>query len=115
MASCPSRSTAPLCCCEVLKNFKHYSRRDLSCCFGTLYSRADANLLLAECESSLKYVSGDLSKVKVFGKWHDIPRKQVSHSNVLLTIPYGTVEKLHTQIGKILISQPKVKYIGPTN
>ena len=88
MASCPSKSAAPLCCCEGLKNFKHYSRRDLSCCFGTLYSRADANLLLAECESSLKYVSGDLSKVKVFGKWHDIPRKQVSH----------TVGKLHIQI-----------------
>lgn len=66
-----------VCCCKKLIDERHYSGRDMSCCFGTLYSRNDARLLLSQCESSLQYVTGKLSKVKVFGKMHDIPRKQV--------------------------------------
>lgn len=77
------------CCCPRLSLHKHYSANGLSCCYGTVYSRKDADLILAECESSLVYAVGAEKKVKVYGKWHEIPRKQVikqtftSYCNVL--------------------------------
>lgn len=40
-------------------------------------SKPEANSLLDWFEKNIEYFSGDLARVKVFGKWHNIPRKQV--------------------------------------
>ncbi|KAF6019212.1 ALKBH2 [Bugula neritina] len=69
------------CCCPRLSLHKHYSANGLSCCYGTVYSRKDADLILAECESSLVYAVGAEKKVKVYGKWHEIPRKQSAYGD----------------------------------
>ena len=37
-----------------------------------------ANCLLIFCEKNVEYFTGDLGKVKILGKWHAIPRKQVA-------------------------------------
>ena len=42
-----------------------------------MYSSVEANSLLARCEQELTYFDGDLAKVQIFGKWMNIPRKQV--------------------------------------
>jgi alpha-ketoglutarate-dependent dioxygenase alkB family protein 2 len=40
-------------------------------------NKKEADVLFKRLESELVYYSGELTKVKVFGKWHDIPRQQV--------------------------------------
>lgn len=40
-------------------------------------SKSEADELLDWFESTVEYFSGNLAQVKVFGKWHKIPRKQV--------------------------------------
>lgn len=41
------------------------------------FSIKEANELFEELENELVYFTGNLARVKVFGKWHDIPRQQV--------------------------------------
>ncbi|CAI9741355.1 DNA oxidative demethylase ALKBH2-like [Octopus vulgaris] len=53
----------------------------LDCDYLLLYNKSEADKLLRECEETLTYNSGRLAQVQVFGKWHDIPRKQVAHGN----------------------------------
>ena len=43
-----------------------------------LFSKSEADDILAELEKAAVYNTGDLAKVQLFGKWIDIPRKQVS-------------------------------------
>lgn len=40
-------------------------------------TKHEADDLLEWFEKNVEYFSGDLAQVKVFGKWHQIPRKQV--------------------------------------
>lgn len=40
-------------------------------------STSVADNLFKILESNLEYFTGDLAKVKVYGKWHPIPRQQV--------------------------------------
>ncbi|GFR96800.1 DNA oxidative demethylase ALKBH2, partial [Elysia marginata] len=44
--------------------------------YSLLYSKAEARGLLTRCEEELSYNTGNLAKVKIFGKLIDIPRKQ---------------------------------------
>lgn len=69
------RSVKPL----VNKDIKwtEIRRENLVCDYCLLFNRKAADELLEKCEKYLIYNTGDLSKVKIFGKWHDIPRKQV--------------------------------------
>lgn len=54
---------------------------NLDCDYMRLYSKNQADDLFQRCEESLEYFTGDLARIKVYGKWHDIPRKQVSSKN----------------------------------
>ena len=53
------------------------SAENLDCDYTVLFNKGEADELLRKCSELLEYNTGDLAKVKVFGKWHDIPRKQV--------------------------------------
>ena len=70
------------CSCTGLKCHKHYLAKNLNCCYGMMYSRSEADLLLAESEATFKYMSREQSKVRVYGKWREIPRQQVRKSLV---------------------------------
>jgi len=61
----------------------------LDCDYGLIYSRDEAEKLLKLCEDEISYFTGQLSKVFVFGKWHDIPRKQAAFGDVGLTYKYS--------------------------
>jgi alpha-ketoglutarate-dependent dioxygenase alkB family protein 2 len=50
---------------------------NLNCDYVMLFTKDEADQLFRECSDILEYNTGHLAKVKVFGKWHDIPRKQV--------------------------------------
>uniref|UniRef100_A0A8C4WTV1 DNA oxidative demethylase ALKBH2 n=3 Tax=Eptatretus burgeri TaxID=7764 RepID=A0A8C4WTV1_EPTBU len=53
----------------------------LDCDYVRLYSKSLADDLLTACEEQIKYFSGDLARVCIFGKWHNIPRQQASYGD----------------------------------
>ncbi|XP_071948928.1 DNA oxidative demethylase ALKBH2-like [Antedon mediterranea] len=54
-----------------------------------LLDKGAADTLFKKCEEEIDYFTGDLTKVKVYGKWFNIPRKQVSFSDPGLTYKYS--------------------------
>ncbi|XP_054749383.2 DNA oxidative demethylase ALKBH2-like [Lytechinus pictus] len=70
---------------------KKISRENLDCDYLHLYSKKEADILFQRCEESLDYFTGDLARIKVYGKWHDIPRKQVAHGDAGVTYKYSGV------------------------
>jgi len=77
-----------------LKKFKRFGQKivkeglDLDIELNFL-TKSEANSLFDWCEKNLDYFSGDLAKVKVFGKWHNIPRKQVSFGEAGLSYKFS--------------------------
>jgi len=69
--------------------FKRISSDNLNCDYAILYSKGEAQTLLSKCEEEFEYLSGELAKVFVFGKWHNIPRKQVAFGDEGLTYKYS--------------------------
>lgn len=45
--------------------------------YTIVFPRALANELLKRLEDELEYFTGNLTRIKVYGKWHPIPRQQV--------------------------------------
>ncbi|WAR02552.1 ALKB2-like protein [Mya arenaria] len=62
---------------------------NLDCDYGILFSKVNADRILCQCERMLNYNEGQLAKVKIFGKWHDIPRKQVAHGDPGLSYTFS--------------------------
>ncbi|CAG5011354.1 unnamed protein product [Parnassius apollo] len=50
-----------------------------------------ANSLYNELEDTLEYFTGDLSKIKVFGKVYPLPRQQVAYGNPGITYTYSGI------------------------
>uniref|UniRef100_UPI00398F0438 DNA oxidative demethylase ALKBH2 n=1 Tax=Pristiophorus japonicus TaxID=55135 RepID=UPI00398F0438 len=63
----------------------------LDCDYTKLFTKSEADEIFVQLEKELEYFSGDLTKVLVFGKWHDIPRKQVTYGDLGLTYTYSGV------------------------
>ena len=61
-----------------VQTFNKIKSDNLDCDYGRVYTSDEALHYLQKCEEELTYFTGQLSKVFVFGKWHNIPRKQVS-------------------------------------
>lgn len=49
--------------------------------YALLLSRSLADELMMRLEEAVEYYDGELSKVKVFDKWHNIPRQQVAYGD----------------------------------
>ncbi|XP_071944667.1 DNA oxidative demethylase ALKBH2-like [Antedon mediterranea] len=62
---------------------------NLDCDYLQLLDKGTADTLFKKCEEELDYFTGDLAKVKVYGKWFDIPRKLVSFGDSGLTYKYS--------------------------
>ena len=73
-----------------IQTFKKIQSDNLDCDYGFIYTGKEAQDYLAKCEQEMTYFTGQLSKVFVFGKWHDIPRKQVSRKRDTFVIPIFT-------------------------
>ncbi|XP_021368019.1 DNA oxidative demethylase ALKBH2-like isoform X2 [Mizuhopecten yessoensis] len=75
----------------VAKSLKwqQFSSENLDCRYTILYSKAEADNLISECERSLTYNTGPMARIFVFGKWRDLPRKQTAHGDDGLTYSYS--------------------------
>ncbi|XP_020863576.1 DNA oxidative demethylase ALKBH2 isoform X1 [Phascolarctos cinereus] len=62
---------------------------NLDCDYTVLFSREEADELLQTLEREVEYFEGDLSRVRVFGKWHRIPRKQATYGDTGLTYTFS--------------------------
>ncbi|XP_046363603.2 DNA oxidative demethylase ALKBH2-like [Haliotis rufescens] len=69
--------------------WRKISGEKLDCDYLRLYSRREADELMSECERVIEYNSGHLARVQIFGKWHDIPRKQVAHGDSGLSYSFS--------------------------
>ena len=50
--------------------------------------------ILEKLEKQITYLSApELTKVKVFGKWHDLPRKQAAYGDEGVTYTYSGMKK----------------------
>lgn len=72
LADSPESSKKLKCSWESIKN----ENLDLSY-MSSFLTRPEARDVFDRLENEVKYFTGDLAKVRVFGKWHDLPRQQV--------------------------------------
>lgn len=60
--------------------------------YPKFYSDDDANKIFEQLEKEVKYNSDDESKIRIFGKYYNIPRKQTAHGDDGTTYAFaGTV------------------------
>ena len=71
---------------QKVVTFSKLSAKNLDCDYGLIFTRDQARELFLECEREISYFTGQLSKVFVFGQWHDIPRKQVRMKEGKMTL-----------------------------
>ncbi|NXL91799.1 ALKB2 demethylase, partial [Alectura lathami] len=63
----------------------------LSCEYRLLFSKAEADEIFQQLEKEVEYFEGEQTKLHVFGKWHNIPRQQVTYGDPELTYTYSGV------------------------
>ncbi|XP_013182428.1 PREDICTED: alpha-ketoglutarate-dependent dioxygenase alkB homolog 2-like [Papilio xuthus] len=59
--------------------------------YAVAIPREKANILYGELENTLQYFTGDLSKIKVFGKIYPLPRQQVAYGDPGITYTYSGI------------------------
>ncbi|XP_008274802.1 DNA oxidative demethylase ALKBH2 [Stegastes partitus] len=64
----------------------------LDCDYALLFSKQEADQLFKQLEEEVVYSTGERAKVHVFGKMHDIPRKQATYGDVGLIYTYSGVK-----------------------
>ncbi|XP_058014879.1 DNA oxidative demethylase ALKBH2 [Ahaetulla prasina] len=71
--------------------WKKIRAEGLICDYTTLYGRAQADEIFQQLEKEVEYLEGEFTKLHIFGKWHEIPRKQVTYGDAGLTYTYSGV------------------------
>ncbi|XP_060642106.2 DNA oxidative demethylase ALKBH2 [Anolis sagrei] len=69
--------------------WKEIRAEGLHCDYRILFSKSEADGILLELERDIEYLQGDLAKLYVFGKWHNVPRKQVAYGDAGLSYTYS--------------------------
>ncbi|KAB7504356.1 DNA oxidative demethylase ALKBH2 [Armadillidium nasatum] len=72
-------------------NWKKITAESLDLDYALILPAELATYLFNCLESSLEYFTGDLAKIKIFGKVHDLPRKQVTFGDEGLTYKYSGI------------------------
>ncbi|XP_054629066.1 DNA oxidative demethylase ALKBH2 [Dunckerocampus dactyliophorus] len=67
---------------------------DLDCDYALLFTKEEADHLFVKLEEEVVYSTGEEAKVRVFGKVHNIPRKQATYGDIGLTYTYSGVTRL---------------------
>ncbi|KAE8752371.1 hypothetical protein FOCC_FOCC000843 [Frankliniella occidentalis] len=70
-------------------SWRKVSAEGLDVDYCRLLGRAQADRTLADLERELDYFTGELARVFVFGKWHDIPRQQCSFGDPGLSYKFS--------------------------
>ncbi|XP_040207807.1 DNA oxidative demethylase ALKBH2 [Rana temporaria] len=71
--------------------WKRIRAANLSCDYTIFFTKIEANEIFQQLEQEIVYFSGNLSKVHVFGKWHTVPRKQVTYGDEGLTYTFSGI------------------------
>ncbi|XP_062999746.1 DNA oxidative demethylase ALKBH2 [Elgaria multicarinata webbii] len=71
--------------------WKRIQAEGLNCDYKILFGKTEADGIFQELEKEVEYFEGALTKLHVFGKWHNIPRKQVTYGDAGLTYTYSGV------------------------
>ncbi|XP_078106818.1 DNA oxidative demethylase ALKBH2 [Sander vitreus] len=66
----------------------------LDCDYALLFSKEEAHQLFKQLEEEVVYSTGEEAKVQLFGKVHNIPRKQATYGDAGLTYTYSGVTRL---------------------
>ncbi|XP_014843279.1 PREDICTED: DNA oxidative demethylase ALKBH2 isoform X1 [Poecilia mexicana] len=66
----------------------------LDCDYALLFLKEEADNLFRQLEEEVVYSTGEESKVQVFGKVYNIPRKQATYGNAGLIYTYSGVRRL---------------------
>ncbi|KAI4462154.1 alpha-ketoglutarate-dependent dioxygenase alkb 2 [Holotrichia oblita] len=59
--------------------------------YALLLPRSLADELMSRLQQEVEYFDGELSKVKVFDKWHQIPRQQVAYGDVGMSYKFSGI------------------------
>ncbi|KAL3270108.1 hypothetical protein HHI36_009166 [Cryptolaemus montrouzieri] len=70
---------------------KKIIREGLNLDYMILLNRTLANELFNQLRASVEYYDGELTKVRVFGKWHKIPRQQCAYGDAGLNYKFSGV------------------------
>ncbi|XP_041643459.1 DNA oxidative demethylase ALKBH2 [Cheilinus undulatus] len=85
---------------DSLSEFSHpvpwqkIEAEDLDCDYALLFSKDEADRLFHQLEEEVVYSTGEESKVQVFGKVYNIPRKQATYGDEGLTYTYSGVTRV---------------------
>ena len=63
---------------QAAPQWKKIQAENLDLDYCILLSKEESGKLFQKCEEELEYNTGRIAQVQLFGKWIDIPRKQVS-------------------------------------
>jgi len=74
---------------EFDASWKCIQRDNLNISYKILFSRSESRELFTELEREVEYLSGELAKVKVFGKVYNIPRKQAAYGDPGIKYKYS--------------------------
>ena len=74
-------------------NWTEIKQKQLHVSYTQLFPRnsVESKLLFGQLEEEVSYLTGELSRVKVFGKWYPVPRQQVSYGDCGITYTYSGV------------------------
>ncbi|XP_058491733.1 DNA oxidative demethylase ALKBH2 [Solea solea] len=84
---------------EALAEFSHpvpwqkIEAEGLDCDYALLFSKEEADRLFQQLEEEVVYATGEEAKVHVFGKLHNIPRKQATYGDASLNYTYSGVTR----------------------
>ncbi|XP_067911650.1 DNA oxidative demethylase ALKBH2 [Heterodontus francisci] len=76
---------------DVEYSWKRLRAEGLNCDYTKIFTKSEADDIFLQLEKVVEYFSGDQTRVQVFGKWHNIPRKQVTYGDPSLTYTYSGV------------------------
>lgn len=84
---------------DALAEFSHpvpwqkIEAEGLDCDYALLFSKDEADFLFKQLEEEVVYSTGEESKVHVFGKMHNIPRKLAAYGDAGLSYSYSGVTR----------------------
>ncbi|XP_074026355.1 DNA oxidative demethylase ALKBH2 [Leptinotarsa decemlineata] len=85
------------CTLEELAESKKYAemkkirKENLDIDYGVVLPRITADELFDQLQRTVEYYDQELTKVRVFGKWHQIPRQQVAYGDEGLTYAFSGI------------------------
>ncbi|XP_063310755.1 DNA oxidative demethylase ALKBH2 isoform X1 [Pelobates fuscus] len=71
--------------------WKEIRAEGLSCDYTLLYTKTEADVIFQQLEREITYFPEDLSRVQVYGKWHNVPRKQVTYGDDGLSYKFSGI------------------------